>query len=666
VSDHDVLVALVRRMRPDGTCAWLPDALAAFAWPADPRRLRQVLQRTATLPAEGLLAALGLRLADGLPGGSEPALAITADGPVVVRRGDGGWIDPAGGTVATAMVRRLLVRDDGPPPAPATVAAVLTGQRRILASLLVTSLTIGVLLLCVPLFTMHVYDIAIPSRSLPTLTELAVGGVLALAFLFVLQLLRASMASAYAELLTHPLRQAALTAGIGGLARPGTRPIEALRWALGEIERIRGLLGGNSGAALLDLPFLAIGVLAVWIMGGWLVIAPLVALASMVGVGALGLVVRRHAAGGSEALAERTHLQTELAVHGDRLQCEGMLGPWLRRYAVVDAAAIRQQARRARIGLAEQQIMYALSQACVLGTTAAGVLLIVRGDISGGTMVGAMMLARQLTQPIHASVAAISQARTALSGATKIDRLLSMPDPERDRDQRRLAAGGNLRCEGVYARHDAAGPATLAGITLEVPAGALCVVTGPNGSGKTSLLLACAGLLPLQSGRIRLGDADLANCAPARLREQIVLVTPDWPDPDLTVGEHLCEALADGDPQLVESLSQRCGVGEALAGAGVSLHTRLAELPAGAVAARIALAAAVARSPAVLLIDLPLCPAYPGDEAVLADILAARPAGCTVVIASLEPDIIRRAAVVAVLDEGRLIYAGPTKPPEQA
>jgi heme exporter protein A len=51
----------------------------------------------------------------------------------------------------------------------------------------------------------------------------------------------------------------------------------------------------------------------------------------------------------------------------------------------------------------------------------------------------------------------------------------------------------------------------FSGIDLAVKAGELLLISGPNGSGKTSLLKAIAGLLPLAAGRLRLegGREDL-------------------------------------------------------------------------------------------------------------------------------------------------------------
>lgn len=53
-----------------------------------------------------------------------------------------------------------------------------------------------------------------------------------------------------------------------------------------------------------------------------------------------------------------------------------------------------------------------------------------------------------------------------------------------------------------------AGRAIIAGLDFAVDAGAALVVTGPNGVGKTTLIRAIAGFLPVTEGRIELLDGD--------------------------------------------------------------------------------------------------------------------------------------------------------------
>jgi heme exporter protein A len=50
----------------------------------------------------------------------------------------------------------------------------------------------------------------------------------------------------------------------------------------------------------------------------------------------------------------------------------------------------------------------------------------------------------------------------------------------------------------------------FAGLSFRLPAGAALVLTGPNGSGKTSLLRVVASLIPPAAGRLAWGDAPIA------------------------------------------------------------------------------------------------------------------------------------------------------------
>lgn len=54
------------------------------------------------------------------------------------------------------------------------------------------------------------------------------------------------------------------------------------------------------------------------------------------------------------------------------------------------------------------------------------------------------------------------------------------------------------------------GPLVLDGISLTVPAGALCVVEGANGAGKSTLVRIVAGLLEAEAGNVRVRGRDPA------------------------------------------------------------------------------------------------------------------------------------------------------------
>ncbi len=81
-------------------------------------------------------------------------------------------------------------------------------------------------------------------------------------------------------------------------------------------------------------------------------------------------------------------------------------------------------------------------------------------------------------------------------------------------------------------------------VDLRVPAGEVVCLMGRNGVGKTTLLKAVMGLLPVRAGRVTLGGADVTRWAPeARARAGIGYV-PQGREifPRLTVAENLAVA----------------------------------------------------------------------------------------------------------------------------
>ena len=57
----------------------------------------------------------------------------------------------------------------------------------------------------------------------------------------------------------------------------------------------------------------------------------------------------------------------------------------------------------------------------------------------------------------------------------------------------------------------------LNGVSLTVAAGTITSVVGGNGAGKTSLIRACAGMVPARGGRIRFDDTDITGWEPHRI-----------------------------------------------------------------------------------------------------------------------------------------------------
>ena len=141
-------------------------------------------------------------------------------------------------------------------------------------------------------------------------------------------------------------------------------------------------------------------------------------------------------------------------------------------------------------------------------------------------------------------------------------------------------------------------------VSVSIRSGELVAVLGPSGCGKTTLLLAIAGLLPVQAGLITIGGREISRAGrPVAPEKRGVGWVPQEASlfPHLSVGENIGFAVPRG-----RSTARSARIAElaSLVGLG-DLTGRAPHQLSGGQAQRVALARALAPRPDLLLLDEP-------------------------------------------------------------
>jgi ATP-binding cassette subfamily B protein len=311
-------------------------------------------------------------------------------------------------------------------------------------------------------------------------------------------------------------------------------------------------------------------------------------------------------------------------------------------------------------------VLAGLGAVVVLGY---GGSLVIRGVISVGDLVAFSLYLGMLTWPLIALgwVTNLFQ-----RGGASMLRLLTIleaesavrePDAPVGLPPRSNGSGRRIEFRDVSFHYPATGDMpprwVLRNVSFTVPAGATLGVVGATGSGKSALLDLVPRVYDPQEGDILVDGVATRDVSLAELRSEIGYV----PQESFLFSESVGRNLSYGAPdeasgrwgadvaQLASTIEEFPGGYDTLLGErGINLS--------GGQKQRAALARALARKPAVVLLDDALSAVDTHTEAEILSTLRTALAGRTAMISSHRVSAIRDATWIIVLDEGRVVEEG--------
>ncbi|MET0765497.1 MAG: thiol reductant ABC exporter subunit CydD [Blastococcus sp.] len=274
--------------------------------------------------------------------------------------------------------------------------------------------------------------------------------------------------------------------------------------------------------------------------------------------------------------------------------------------------------------------------------TAIGVVALRTGSIPGPALAVLALTPLATAELVAGLPEAARRWSTALPAADRLAALDSAPAPVAEpADPLPVPLGRTLVAQRLAVRWPAADRDAVTGVDLRVPPGGGLVLTGPTGSGKSTVLAALLRTLDPRDGRVSMDAVDTRELLSDDVRSRIAWCGPAPHLFDSTLRENLRLARPDAADDRIAAALRRAGLGDWLTGLPEGLDTRVGRhggVVSGGERQRIGLARALLAGRPLLVVDEPTAHLDAATaERVCADLVRTT-AGRTAIVTSHRPE----------------------------
>jgi PrtD family type I secretion system ABC transporter len=540
------------------------------------------------------------------------------------------------------------------------ILTALKASRVAIVSTVFFSALVNILMLTGPIFMLQVYDRVLTSGSVPTL--IALTGIVVILYLYYgfLEFLRARIFVRVGRRLEENLRGRAFDATSAFALRKveniGSQPVQ-------DLATIRQFLGGQGPFAFMDMPWVPIYLLVIFMMHWILGVAATIA---AVVIFILALLTERSTrkpiAESSKAAAKASLMTDEARRNAEAMFALGMRGVMRERWSMVQQQALEFQTKASDSGggySAASRVLRLLVQSGVL---ALGAYLAIQQEVSAGAMIASSIIMSRALAPVEQAVGSWQQFLAFRKAFERLGKVLEAVPAEKDRMVLPQPAG-KLQVENLIVQLPGTEKPVLQGISFTVEPGKGIGVIGPTGAGKSTLARALVGVIPASRGAIRIDGASHDQRSDDDRGRLIGYLPQEVQLFDGTVAQNISRFDEKPDPAKIIEAAKLANIDEMVKRLPQGYDTQLGENGARLSAGqrqRLALARAVYCDPVLLVLDEPNSNLdADGEQALDRAIRASMLRGAAVVVVAHRPSALAAIQDIMVLADGKMAAVGP-------
>ncbi len=501
---------------------------------------------------------------------------------------------------------------------------VLTSWR-IYRDVIIASFLINIFALATPFFLINAYDRIIPNLAFETLWVLSAGVAAIYFFELILRGLRAyfiDMAGKKSNLVLSSI----LMEKVFGLrleARP--KSIGSFTKQLQQFESIRDFITSFSITALVDLPFAFLALLALWYVGGRLVLVSVVCIVLILIYAFIVQNPLRKSVGKTHnAESQKNAILVEGLSGIETIKILGAESKIQRAWEDSVSFIATWSARTRFLSASVGHVAHFLQNLSLVAIIIFSVYMISWGEMTGGGLFACIFLTRRATSPMTQVVGLMTRFHQARNSLQTLNKIMELPS-ERPTEKvflHRTSFNGALTLENLSFTYPGDSTEVLRNINLQINPGEKVGIIGPIGSGKTTLGKLILGLYEPSKGMVAMDGTDIRQIDPAELRNFIGYVSQDVVLFKGSVRDNIVLGTSDIDDSTVLRAAKIAGVSNFVEknpkGYDMSVEEQGRNLSGGQRQA-IAIARAILLDPPVLLMDEPTSSMDNRSESMIRD-----------------------------------------------
>ena len=542
-----------------------------------------------------------------------------------------------------------------------SIEEVLQLCRRSFVAVGVFSFFINLLMLTPMFYMINVFDKAVGTGSIPTLSALAAVAIFLYFTLALLEAVRSRVlvyVASRIDVIVAPRIYELCFEGASGTI--DTRGMGAQ--PLSDLNALRQFMCSQNCTVIFDLPWIPLFLILMFFFHPVLAVVALICMAVM---GGIAIANQRST---TAALLDANQKNTAITAATQRnlrnaevAAAMGMITQLTSRWRNDQNDMLELQSETSATASGYAAAIKTLGQFVQSAAITTGAVLAIYQEISPGVMIGAALLLGKTIQPIQQAVGSWRSFVDAREQYLRLNDLLDTFPPGGEKMSLPDIAG-HITATQAFVTPPGGKMPILKEVSLDLPAGTTTMVLGASASGKSTLVRSILGLWPTAQGSIRIDGAEAHQFDRTELGPQIGYLPQDIELFDGTVAENIARFGEVISEQVVQA-AQDAGIHELILGLPEGYDT-LINVSQGRLSPgqrqRIALARALYGRPKLLVLDEPNSNLDEAGEQALASAIAkSKAGGSSIIMVSHRQGALPLVDYLIIMGDGRVLQQGP-------